>query len=74
MTVPTPGLLIAVKVNDDTIFNRIDKQLKANRQVISVDKPGLKMRTMPVPIPFITNSGPAPPAAAATCSSPPAMR
>jgi hypothetical protein len=53
LVVPTPGLLIAVKVNDDTIFNRIDKQLKANRQVISVDKPGLKMRTMPVPIPFI---------------------
>jgi hypothetical protein len=58
MTVPTPGLLLAVKVNDDTIFNRIDKQLKANRQVISVDKPGLKMRTMPVPIPFITQLRP----------------
>jgi hypothetical protein len=53
LTVPTPGLLLAVRVNDDTIFNRIDKQLKANRQVISVDKPGLKMRTMPVPLPFI---------------------
>jgi len=53
LTVPTPGLLIAVKVNDDTIFNRIDRQLKANRQVISVDKSGLKMRTMRVPVPFI---------------------
>ena len=27
--------------------------MKANPQVISVDKPGLKMRTMPVPLPFI---------------------
>jgi len=53
LTVPTPGLLFAVKVNDDTIFNRIDTQLKAMPQVISADKPGLKMRTMPVPLPFI---------------------
>ena len=53
LTVPTPGLLIAVKVNDDTIFNRIDKQLKASGQVISVDKSGLKLRTMRVPVPFI---------------------
>ncbi len=51
--VPSPGLLLAVKVNDDTIFNRIDTQLKANPQIISVDKPGLKMRTMPIPIPII---------------------
>jgi hypothetical protein len=53
LTVPTPGVLIAVKVNDDTIFNRIDRQLKANPQIISVDKSGLKMRTMRVPLPFI---------------------
>ena len=53
MQIPAPGLLLAVKVNDDTIFNRIDEQLKANPQVISVDKPGLKMRTVPVPVPFI---------------------
>jgi hypothetical protein len=52
LQVPAPGLLIAVKVNDDTIFNGIDKQLKANPQVVSVDKPGLKMRTMPVPLPL----------------------
>lgn len=53
LDIPQPGLLIAVKVNDDTIFDRIDQQLKANRQVISVNKSGLKMRTMPLPIPFI---------------------
>jgi len=51
--IPSPGMLLAVKVNDDTIFNRIDTALKANSQVISVDKPGLKMRTMPVPVPFV---------------------
>jgi len=52
LQIPAPGLLIAVKVNDDTIFNCIDEQLKANPQVVSVDKPGLKMRTMPVPLPL----------------------
>jgi general secretion pathway protein G len=53
LEIPTPGLLLAVKVNDDTIFNRIDQQLKANGQVIRVDRSGLKMRTMRVPVPFI---------------------
>ena len=53
MQIPTPGLLLAVKITDDTIFNRIDQELKANEQVIRVDRPGLKMRTMPVPLPFI---------------------
>ena len=52
LQIPAPGLLIAVKVNDDTIFNCIDQRLKANPQVVSVDKPGLKMRTMPVPLPL----------------------
>ncbi len=52
LQISEPGLFIVVKVNDDTIFNRIDQQLKANPQVISVDKPGLKMRTLPLPIPI----------------------
>ena len=53
LTIPTPGLLIAVKVNDDTIFNRIDKELKSNAKVVSVNQSGLKMRTLPMPIPFV---------------------
>ena len=56
--IPEPGLLIVVKVNDDTIFNRIDEELKKNPQVISVDKTELKMRTMPVPIPMAINLRP----------------
>jgi competence protein ComGC len=54
MMIPEPGLLLVLKVNDDTIFNRIDQQLKANQQVISVDRAGLKMRTMPAPLPFLS--------------------
>ena len=58
LQIPEPGLLLAVKVNDDTIFNRIDQELKTRPQVISVDQPGLKMRTLPIPIPFVGNLRP----------------
>jgi hypothetical protein len=53
ISVPAPGLMLVVRVNDDTVFNRLDQQLKANEQVISTDKAGVKMRTMPVPVPFL---------------------
>ena len=50
---PQPGLVLALKVNDDTIFNRIDAALKSNPQVSRSNKPDLKMRTMRVPVPLI---------------------
>jgi hypothetical protein len=50
--IPSPGLMIVVKVNDDTIFNRIDLELKKNPQVVSTDTATLKMRTMPSPLPM----------------------
>jgi hypothetical protein len=53
LTIPEPGLLLVFKVNDDTIFNRIDQALKAYPQTISVEQAGLRMRTMPVPLPFL---------------------
>jgi len=53
LTIPQPGLLLVLKVNDDTLFNRIDEALKSNESVISVNQTGLKMRTMPMPLPFI---------------------
>ncbi len=53
LTLPEPGLLLVIKVNDDTLFNRIATELKSNSQVISVEQAGFKMRTMPVPLPFI---------------------
>jgi hypothetical protein len=51
--IPRPGLMLAVRVNDETIFNRIDQELKSNPQIVAVDKPGLKMRTLPLPLPFV---------------------
>lgn len=53
MEIPEPGLMLVIKVNDDTIFNRIDQALKDKPQTIAVDKPDLKMRTMPVPLPML---------------------
>ncbi|HEY5298180.1 MAG TPA: hypothetical protein VIK59_09655 [Verrucomicrobiae bacterium] len=56
--IPEPGLLLVAKVKDDTIFNRIDQELKKNPQVIKGDKAGLKMRTMPLPLPMAFNLRP----------------
>ncbi|MDB6125844.1 MAG: hypothetical protein JWQ71_4837 [Pedosphaera sp.] len=49
---PEPGVVLVVKVKDETIFNRIDESMKKNKQVVRVDREGLKMRTMPVPLPL----------------------
>jgi hypothetical protein len=47
-------LLLVAKVKDDTIFNRIDQALqqRAGQQIVKADKPGLKMRTWPLPLPL----------------------
>jgi len=58
INIPEPGLLLVIKINDDTIFNRVDTELKKNQQVINGDKDGLKMRTMPVPMPLAINLRP----------------
>lgn len=53
LQVPEPGLMLVVKVKDDTVFNRIDQELsKRNRQIVRIDKSNLKMRTMPLPLPL----------------------
>jgi hypothetical protein len=54
---PEPGLLLVAKVKDDLIFNRIDEAFEQvvqhiGQQVITVDKPDVKMRTVPVPLPL----------------------
>ena len=52
LEIPEPGLLIVAKVKDDTIFDRVDQALKGNQMVTSTDKPGLKLRTMSLPLPL----------------------
>lgn len=50
--IPDPALLIAVKVNDDTLFDLIDEALKSNPQVIRSDENGLRCLSMQVPAPL----------------------
>jgi Protein of unknown function (DUF3352) len=49
---PEPGIMLVVKVKDDTLFNRLDQQMQAAPQVIKTDRSDLKMRTIPVPLPL----------------------
>ena len=51
LEVPEPGLVIVLKVKDDTLFNWIDRTLQENPQVVKSDEGDLRMRTMPVPLP-----------------------
>ena len=53
ISIPEPGLMLVVRVTDDTIFNRIAEELKSNPQVISQETNGLRLRIMPMPIPFV---------------------
>ena len=53
LEVPEPGIMLVIKINDDTIFNRVDQALKdAHQQPVSVNDPDLKMRTIQVPVPL----------------------
>lgn len=53
LEIPEPGLMIAAKVKDDTIFNRVEQALnKGGQQIVRVDKPDLKMRTLSLPLPL----------------------
>jgi competence protein ComGC len=55
LDVPEPGLMLVAKVKNDAIFDRIDAALaKSGQHVIREDKDGVKMRTVPVPIPLVT--------------------
>jgi hypothetical protein len=52
MTLPEPGLVIVLRVKNDLLFDRLDLLLKQNPMTTNMDKPGLKMRVMPLPIPL----------------------
>ncbi len=49
---PEPGLIVAVKVNNDTLFERVSQELKANPQTEVKEEPGLKMCVMPLGLPL----------------------
>ncbi len=52
--IPEPALLVIAKTTNDMIYNRVAEELQQNvgDQLVRVDKPDLKMRTLPVPLPL----------------------
>lgn len=56
LQIPEPGLMIIMQVKDDVIFNMVEqlvmKEDSLKSQVAKVDKEGLKMRTLQLPMPF----------------------
>jgi hypothetical protein len=56
--IPDPALLIAIKVNDDAIYNRIADQLKTQQGIIHYETNNVRMITQPLPMPLAINVRP----------------
>lgn len=52
LEIPAPGLLLAIKVNNDLLFDRLSEELKKNEKTKFTDEGGVKMYAMPLPIPL----------------------
>jgi hypothetical protein len=52
LEIPTPGLLFAIKVNDDLLYQRISSELKKSQMVELTEGEGLQMCAMPIPVPL----------------------
>ncbi len=52
LQLPEPGFLVAVKVKNDLLYDRITSELKQNSMVQLTDEQGLKMCALPVPLPL----------------------
>jgi hypothetical protein len=53
IALPAPGLLVAIKVNSDFLYDRISDRLqKANPNTTTSQEPGLKLCSMPLPLPL----------------------
>jgi hypothetical protein len=49
---PSPGLLVAVKVNNDLLYDQVSSKLKTNPKAVSTEEGGLKLTSMPLPLPL----------------------
>jgi hypothetical protein len=49
LQIPDIGVMLVLKVKNETIFNAVDAAWRSNPAVIPTDRPGLKMRTMSMP-------------------------
>jgi hypothetical protein len=49
---PEPGLIVLMKITNDTLYNRLSQELKGNPETVVTDEPGLKMCALPIPLPL----------------------
>jgi hypothetical protein len=52
ISLPEPGMVIAVKVNNTLLYEKISAQLQANPNAVTTEEGGLKICSMPVPAPI----------------------
>lgn len=52
MEIPEPALMLAVRIKNDLLYDRIIKELKDNPSVTVTEEAGLKMSSMPIPLPI----------------------
>lgn len=52
LALPAPGLLIAVKINNNLLYDRLSSELQSKPRTVTTDEGGLKMCAMPVPLPL----------------------
>jgi hypothetical protein len=50
--IPEPGLMLALKVNNDLLFERLTRQLRENPATEFSEEAGLKICAMPIPLPI----------------------
>ena len=50
--IPTPALLVALKVNNDLIYDRASAELKEKLNAVAYQEPGLKLSTIAFPMPL----------------------
>lgn len=52
VSLPAPGLLIAAKVSNTLLYDRLSAELQANPKTVTTEQGGWKICSMPLPIPI----------------------
>ncbi len=50
--IPSPALLLAIKVKNDLLYNRVSSEFQANPKTVRSEEGGLKMCSMPLELPI----------------------
>lgn len=52
LEMPEPGLIVAVKIKDDTLYTHFSQELKEKAQATVTEEPGLKLCVVPLGLPL----------------------